>query len=72
MKEDPDTDLARIRRNGVSTPLFFGTVYVLTGTDILCSPRGYGPAWIIKTCIDFASYLFDPESGLQNLMNSEF
>ena len=37
------------------------------GTDILCSPRGFGPAIILKACIDFSAFLFSLGKGIQNL-----
>ena len=71
MDEDPNTDLARLRKDGVSTPLVFGVIHPLIGSDILCSPRGFGPSWIIKTCIDFSTYLFDKKRGLQLLGHTD-
>ena len=71
MNDDTNTELARIRKNGVSTPLFFGIIHPLIGSDILCSPRGFGPSWVIKSCLHYAAYLFHPETGLQHLGNAE-
>ena len=45
----------------------FGLVHPLIGSDILCSPRGFGPSWVLKTCLDFGPYLFHHEHGIQNL-----
>ena len=66
-----DTNLTRVQNSGVSIPLIFGLIHPLIGSDILCSPRGFGPAWVIKTCIDYGTYLFDTEHGLQLLLQSE-
>ena len=71
MTNDGDTELTRVRNTGVSTPFIFGVIHTLIGTDILCSPRGFGPACIIKTCLDFATLLFDEKSGLQNAKDEE-
>ena len=69
MQEDKeDTNLTLIRNTGVSISLLFGLIHPLIGSDILCSPRGFGPAWVIKTCIDYGTYLFNTEHGLQLLM----
>ena len=67
MNEDSNTNLAILRNKGVDTPTIFGIIHPLIGSDILCSPRGFGPSWILKTCLDYATYLFDQESGIQLL-----
>ena len=67
MDQDPNTDLTRCRNKGVPTPTIFGIIHPLIGSDILCSPRGFGPTWIMKTCIDYATYLFHETHGLQSL-----
>lgn len=67
MEDDGDTELSRVRNSGISSPMVYGTIHALIGSDILCSPRGFGPVWIIKTCLDFATYLFERSTGLQNL-----
>ena len=41
----------------------FGLIHILIGSDILWSPRGFGPFWILKTCLDFSTYLFHHEWG---------
>ena len=67
MNEDGDTNLARLRGNGVNSPTVFGLIHPLIGSDILCSPRGFGPSWVLKTCLDYGTYLFHPEHGIQHL-----
>ena len=68
MNEDQDTDMIALRqRNDISIPVFFALVHLLLGSDILCSPRGFGPAMVLKTCIDFSAFLFRKEDGIQNL-----
>ena len=67
MNEDSNTNLAILRNKGVDTPTIFGIIHPLIGSDILCSQRGFGPSWILKTCLDYATYLFDQESGIQLL-----
>ena len=71
MEDDPNTDLSRIRKDGISTAFFYGFAHLLAGTDILCSPRGFGPAYILRTATDFATYLFDKDKGLQHLCKAE-
>ena len=72
MNKDPDADLLVLRsRASVTIPFFFGIIHPLIGSDILCSPRGFGPSWIMKACIDFSSYLFNEENGLQYLKEKE-
>ena len=56
MEKDGDTELSRVRNSGISSPTIYGTI-----------PRGFGTAWIIKTCLDFATFLFDRTTGLQNI-----
>ena len=51
----------------VSSTSIFGLIHILIGSDILCSPRGFGPSWILKTCLDFSTYLFHHEWGIQLL-----
>ena len=51
MNEDSNTNLAILRNKGVDTPTIFGIIHPLIGSDILCSPRGFGPSWILKTCL---------------------
>ena len=67
MNEDSNTNLAILRNKGVDTPTIFGIIHPLIGSDILCSQRGFGLSWILKTCLDYATYLFDQESGIQLL-----
>ena len=67
MNEDTDTNLARLRKHGVSSSCIFGIIHCLIGSDILCSPRGFGPSWIMKTCLDYAPYLFHQDNGIQHL-----
>lgn len=68
MNEDQDTDIMALKqRNDISIPIFFALVHLLLGSDILCSPRGAGPAMVVKACIDFSAYLFSTEKGIQNL-----
>ena len=67
MEDDGDTELSRVRNNGISSSRIYGTIHALIGSDILCSPRGFGPVWIIKTCLDFATYLFGRNTGLQDI-----
>ena len=68
MNEDQDTDLIALKqRNDISIPMFFALVHLLIGSDILCSPRGFGPAMVLKACIDFSPFLFSKEKGIQNL-----
>ena len=69
MDSDQDQDILLLKQHGhVPLPQFFGLIHPLIGSDILCSPRSFGPAWIMKTCIDFSSDIFDPEKGVQNLL----
>ena len=72
MNADQDTDLILLKQRGV-IPLswFFGVIHPLIGSDILCSPRGFGPAWVLKACIDYSSYLFDDERGIQILAQED-
>ena len=68
MESDQDTDLLVLKQKGeISIANFFGLIHPLTGSDILCSPRNFGPALILKACIDFSSYLFSSERGIQCL-----
>ena len=68
MNEDQDTDMIQLRqRNDISIRTFFALVHLLLGSDILCSPRGFGPAMVLKACIDFSAFLFSNEKGIQNL-----
>ena len=68
MGDDQDTDIIVLKqRNDISIPIFFALVHLLMGTDILCSPRGFGPAIILKACIDFSAFLFSLGKGIQNL-----
>ena len=68
MNADQDTDLLLLKQRGdIPLSWFFGVIHPLIGSDILCSPRGFGPAWILKACIDYSSYLFDGERGIQVL-----
>ena len=67
MNEDTDTNLARLHKHGVSSSCIFGIIHCLIGSDILCSPRGFGPSWIMKTCLDYAPYLFHQDNGIQHL-----
>ena len=72
MHEDSDQDLCMLKSRGaVTIPFFFGMIHALTGSDLLCTPRGFGTSWILKTCIDFALYLFNNENGLQQLADRE-
>ena len=72
MEADQDTDLLLLKQRGHhSLPSFFGHIHPLVGSDILCSPRGFGPGWILKTCIDFSAYIFEPGKGIQNLKDDE-
>ena len=64
MNEDTDTNLARLRKDGVSSTSIFGLIHILIGSDFLCSPRGFGPSWILKTCLDLSIYLFHHELGI--------
>ena len=69
MDSDQDQDILLLKQHGhVPLPQFFGLIHPLIGSDILCSPRSFGPAWILKTCIDFSSDIFDPEKGVHNLL----
>ena len=69
MNGDQDQDILLLKQQGhVSLPQFFGFIHPLIGSDILCSPRSFGPAWILKTCIDFCTHIFDSEKGVQNLV----
>ena len=38
-------------------------------SDILCSPRNFGQALILKACIDFSLHLFGTTGGIQNLID---
>ena len=68
MADDQDTDIIVLKqRNDISIPIFFALVHLLMGSDILCSPRGFGPAMILKACIDFSAFLFSLGKGIQNL-----
>ena len=68
MNEDQDTDILVLKqRNDITLPFFYGLIHPLIGSDILCSPRGFGPALILKTCIDFSTFLFSVDKGIQNL-----
>ena len=67
MENDGQTELSRLRNTGVSSSLLYGTMHALIGSDILCSPRGFGPSAIIQTCLEYATYLFETTTGLQNL-----
>ena len=72
MQADKDQDLMVLKQRGhLSLPFFFGLVHPLIGSDILCSPRSFGPAWILKTCIDLNEYIFDPEKGIQKLVEEQ-
>ena len=71
MNEDPDTNLARLRTQGVSSSSVFGLIHCLLGTDILCSPRGFGPTWIIKACLDYCTYIFNQQHGIQLLWKED-
>ena len=55
------------QKGDISLPQFFGLIHPLIGSDILCSPRNFGPAWILKACIDFSEILFDKDEGVQCL-----
>ena len=50
---------------------FFGMLHPLIGSDILASPRTFGPNHILRTCIDFASYLFEGKSSIHLLADKE-
>ena len=68
INDDKDQDLMVLKQKGdISLPQFFGLVHPLIGSDILCSPRNFGPAWILKACIDFSEILFDKDGGIQCL-----
>ena len=68
MNDDQDFDFLLLRQQGnVSMPFFFGLIHAFIGSDILCSPRSFGPALILRTFIDNASHLFSAEKGIQNL-----
>ena len=67
MNEDTDNNLSRLRKDGMNSATIFGLIHILIGSDILCSPRGFGPTWILKTCLDFGAYLFHHESGIHLL-----
>ena len=72
MQADKDQDLMVLKQRGhLSLPFFFGLVHPLIGSDILCSPRSFGPAWILKTCIDLSEHIFHPEKGVQNLLEEQ-
>ena len=70
MHEDPNIELARLRKDGVASPLVFGLIHPLIGSDILCTTRGFKAASVMKTCLDFATYLFNKDHGLQLLAHS--
>ena len=76
MESDQDTDLMVLKQQGhIPLANFFGLIHPLTGSDILCSPRNFGPALILKACIDFSLHLFGTTGGIQNLIdesNSNF
>ena len=56
MNEDQDTDVLVLRQRGeIGIPYFFGLIHPLIGSDILCSPRSFGAAVVLKACIDFSS-----------------
>ena len=68
INDDKDQDLMVLKQKGdISLPQFFGLIHPLIGSDILCSPRNFGPAWILKACIDFSEILFDKDQGVQCL-----
>ena len=68
INDDQDQDLMVLKQKGdISLPQFFGLIHPLIGSDILCSPRNFGPAWILKACIDFSEILFDKDEGIQCL-----
>lgn len=68
MEEDSDQELAVLnRRQFVTIPFLFGIIHPLIGSDILCSPRSFGPFSVMKACIDFCLYLSDSDVGLQHL-----
>ena len=70
MDSDQDTDLMVLKQQGhIPLANFFGLIHPLTGSDILCSPRNFGPALILKACIDFSLFLFSSAGGIQNLRN---
>ena len=72
MNEDQDTDVLVLRQRGeIGIPYFFGLIHPLIGSDILCSPRSFGAAVVLKACIDFSSYLFSGPKAIQNLANQD-
>ena len=72
MNEDQDTDIIALKqRNDISIPNFFCLVHLLIGSDILCSPRNFGPALVLKACIDFSAFLFSKEKGIQHLKSDD-
>ena len=72
MYEDRDQVLMVLRQRGnVTMTTFFGMLHPLIGSDILASPRTFGPNHILRTCIDFASYLFEGKSSIHLLADKE-
>ena len=72
MNEDRDQDLMVLKQRGnVAMTTFFGVLHPLIGSDILASPRNFGPNHILRACIDFASYLFEGESSIHLLADKE-
>lgn len=72
MNEDQDTDVLLLRQRGeIYVQYFFGLIHPLIGSDILCSPRTFGPAAVLKACIDFSPYLFSGPKGIQNLAKED-
>ena len=68
MENDQDTDLLVLKQRGdLSMANFFGYVYPLIGSEILCSPRSFGPSQILKACIDHCRYIFNQQNGIQCL-----
>ena len=68
IENDQDQDMMIMKQRRLfPLSFFFGMTHALIGTDILCSPRGFGPQMVLKTCIDFASYLFQGENSLYHL-----
>ena len=63
MGDDQDTDIIVLKqRNDISIPVFFALVYLLMGSDILFSPRGFGPAMILFR-LSLQSWERNPEFG---------
>ena len=72
MNQDQDNDVLLLRQRGeIYVPYFFGLIHPLIGSDILCSPRTFGPAAVLKACIDFSPYLFSGPNGIQNLAKED-